>query len=85
VADIKAQRLAAHERGYEDDVLDGLAMIPRVVSAWSFGAVTEDVLDNVSRTDVETLAREMAPMGEAVSTSSSAGGNSRKANRPSNG
>jgi len=74
-----------HERGYEDNVLDGLTMIPRVVVTWSYGDVTDEVMDTLSIADIEKLSQEFAQAGEAESTSSSAGGNSRKASRPSNG
>lgn len=46
VGDIKAVRLQAHERGWEDSELDSLFLMPRVIVDWSLGDVTEAALDS---------------------------------------
>src|SRR3990167_10137612 len=43
--DIRAARLNAHERGWEDPELDSLFLLPRVIKAWSHGDVTEALID----------------------------------------
>lgn len=85
VADLKYQRQKARERGYDDEALDGLALLPRVVTSWSYGEVDEDTADGVPIEDATAILQAATPVGEASSTSSSAGGNSKKGNRPSNG
>lgn len=74
IGDLRFQRKRAHERGYEDEVEDGLAIIPRLVRAWSFGEVTDDVLDSLDTKVATALLTAVSGSSDPnVSAPSSAG------------
>lgn len=55
VADLRAQRNAVHERGYEDNILDGLALVRRKITAWSLGDISDEAIDSLDLDDAQTL------------------------------
>lgn len=60
VGDLRAQRKAERERGYTDELEDGIILIPRLVRAWSFGdVVDEDAIDALDSFAVNALAQAM--------------------------
>lgn len=74
VGDIRAQRQAAHDRGYPDEVLDSLSLLPRMVESWSFGAVDETVVDSMTAEDAVALIGAIGGSSPNASAPSSDGG-----------
>lgn len=89
VADLRAQREAAHLRGYEDPLLDTLDTLPRFVVAWSYGdQVTREGVDALPIEDALALVRAINEGTESVpnpSGASSAGTRAKPTSRRSNG
>ncbi len=82
VGDLRYQRQVAHDRGFEDQLLDGIALLKRVVISWSFGDVTDEAIDELSMDDATTLITGVTvTSGETPSTSSSDGGTGRRAKK----
>lgn len=51
--DLRAVALAAHERGFGNDGLDALEVLPRVITSWSLGMpITRDAIDELIEADV---------------------------------
>lgn len=44
--DVRFVRGIVRERGFEDAELDALALMPRVITSWSLGEITDDTIDN---------------------------------------
>lgn len=49
---IQSIRIAAHERGFEDDMLDTLAGIPLVLAAREGGSVDQQFIDELTEMDL---------------------------------
>ena len=85
VGDVRWQRQRAHERGYEDTTLETLDSIQRFVTAWSYGEVTEAVLDSLPSPDALALLNAINEPRPNPSSLSSNGGGREKAPRRQNG
>ena len=55
VGDVRFQREEAHRRGFEDPVLDGLALVQRLIVEWSYGDVTIEAIDALTEEDAVAL------------------------------
>lgn len=71
VGDLRRQRAVAHNRGFSDEVLDGLDLLKSSIDSWSFGAVSDEAIDALSMRDGRALVEAMREMGEAGQTTSS--------------
>lgn len=71
--DLRAQRMAAHVRGFPDEALDGFVLILRKVVAWSFGPVDDATLDTIPLDAVTSILEVMNADEQPPLESSSAG------------
>lgn len=88
VADVRAQREAAHARGFEDPLLDTLDALPRFIVSWSYGEVSRETVDGLPVQDALVLVRAIREATDAVpnpSGASSAGTRAKPGSRRSNG
>lgn len=78
--DIRAARVNAHERGWEDSELDSLFMLPRLIVEWSLGDVTQETVDEKIN-EMDYLRIWATAKGAAVPnpSSPSSGGSGRRA------
>jgi hypothetical protein len=79
VGDIRAAKMAAHERGFEDRDLDAIGLLPDLIMETSDGPVTQAFVDSLTETDYGNvwLKAKGATLPNASEPSST--GTSRKA------
>ena len=58
VSDVAFQRRREHERGYVDEVIDFIELLPRVIADWSFGEVTQEGIDTLPEADAVKIYAE---------------------------
>lgn len=59
VRDLKMLRKTSRDRGYEDATLDGLALLPQIITSWSGdGDFNEAVLDDMDIEDTDAILAE---------------------------
>ena len=75
VADLRYQRMKAHERGFEDSTLDGLAVLKTKIVAWSLGEITDDAVDKLDLSDALALLGAISGTDDDNPNSSSASPN----------
>lgn len=51
VGDIRAAKLASHDRGFEDADLDAIGLLPSVILNTSDGATTQEFVDSLTEKD----------------------------------
>ncbi len=75
VGELRKQRRMVKDRGWTDDVLDGLDLLHFMIQEWSYGPVDEATIDALPLEDVQKISEEIRGLGEAPrpSASSSAG------------